>query len=223
MNVSVLTWNLFHGRSQPEAGRDLYPEFERALSSWAWDVALLQEVPPWWPLPLAQALGASMRMCLTSRNEPYLPRKLVAQRWPDVIKSNGGGANAILVRAGGERIDQHRELRLRWRPERRWMHAVRLAPSGLWLANIHAEKQPRPQPVRDIARSANALAAWSDGAPIVFGGDFNIRDPLIGGLDRVASHNVDHVFVRGLRLRDKHALDPRPLSDHRPVVAQLGD
>jgi endonuclease/exonuclease/phosphatase family metal-dependent hydrolase len=178
-------------------------------------------VPPWWPLPLARALGASMRMCLTSRNEPYLPRKLVARRWPDLIKSNGGGANAILVRDA--RIEQHRELRLRWRPERRWMHAVRLAPSGLWLANIHAEKQPRPQPVRDIGRAANALEAWSEGAPLVFGGDFNIRDPEIPGMKRVASNNVDHVFVRGLDLVGKRALDPRPLSDHRPVVAELAD
>ena len=47
--MRVLTWNLFHGRAVPDAPRELLDEFAAQLAAWAWDVALLQEVPPWWP------------------------------------------------------------------------------------------------------------------------------------------------------------------------------
>lgn len=218
--LRVLTWNLFHGRADPPAGRDLYPEYERVIAQWDWDVALLQEVPPWWPTPLARATGASMRMVLTSRNELLPLRRAIAIRKPDLIKSGGGGANAILVR--GDRITEHRTLLLRRLPERRAMHAV-LTSSGVWLANVHAEKQPRPRPVRDHARCATALDEWTrQRRPLVFGGDFNIRDPKIAGLDRVASHGVDHVLTRGFKRTGKpQVLDPRPLSDHRPVLVEV--
>ena len=64
----VLTWNLFHGRSVPETPHSLLPEFAALLASWEWDVALLQEVLPWWPVELGRASHASARMALTSRN-----------------------------------------------------------------------------------------------------------------------------------------------------------
>ena len=57
--MRVLTWNLFHGRAVPPAGRDLAREFAAALAAWEWDVALLQEVPPWWPPALGRACGAA--------------------------------------------------------------------------------------------------------------------------------------------------------------------
>ena len=66
--MRVLTWNLFHGRAQPPAGRDLQREFAAALAGWDWDVALLQEVPPWWAPALAEACDAEQRTALTSRN-----------------------------------------------------------------------------------------------------------------------------------------------------------
>src|SRR4029077_4338695 len=125
MRLRVLTWNLMHGRSQPGARRDLLPEFTTALAEWDWDVALLQEVPPWWPPELAARLDAEYRSVRTSRNGLLPLRRAVAVRWPDLIRSNGGGANAILARQ--DRIVSHRCLRLRRLPERRWMQAVRLA------------------------------------------------------------------------------------------------
>src|ERR1700704_6445664 len=108
--MEVLTWNLFHGRAVPPAGRDLMPEFASALAGWDWDVALLQEVPPWWPAELARACGAQARSALTSRNALGALRRTLARRWPDVLKSGGGGANAILVR--GMTIIDHREVTL---------------------------------------------------------------------------------------------------------------
>src|SRR5919107_380113 len=138
--MRVLTWNLFHGRAVPPAGRSLEADFAAALAGWDWDVALLQEVPPWWPARLA----TSYDVALTSRNALLPVRRALAQRWPDVMKSGGGSGNAILLR-GGERIAVRARRRLRLRPERRVMHAVRLEPSGLWVANLHAQVHSRPR------------------------------------------------------------------------------
>src|SRR2546429_3957047 len=99
--MRVLTWNLKHGRSVPSSGRDLFEEFAAALAGWDWDVALLQEVPPWWPAPLGGQLHADWRLVLTSRTFGLALRRAVATRWPDLIKSNGGGCNAVLVRRAG--------------------------------------------------------------------------------------------------------------------------
>src|SRR4051795_4899917 len=106
----ALTWNLYHGRSLPPAGRSLLSEFAAALADWSWDVALLQEVPPWWPEPLAAASGAQASRALTSRNALLPLRRWAARRRPDLLKSNGGGCNAILVRAP-HRIAEHRVRR----------------------------------------------------------------------------------------------------------------
>src|SRR5689334_16837947 len=126
--MRVLTWNLFHGRAVPERPRELLAEFTDRIAGWDWDVALLQEVPPWWPAELAVACGAVQRTVLTSRNAALPVRRLVARRRPDLIKSNGGGSNAILVR--GDVVGVHARRRLRFRPERRVLHAVRLQGAG---------------------------------------------------------------------------------------------
>jgi hypothetical protein len=60
---------------------------------------------------------------LTSRNALLPLRRAVAIRRPDLIKSNGGGCNAILVR--GMHVLEQRALRLTVPPERRWVHGVR--------------------------------------------------------------------------------------------------
>src|SRR3954447_19165508 len=96
--MHVLTCNLFHGRAVPSTNHSLLDEFTNMISSWPWDVALLQEVPPWWPAPLARAAGAEQRTVLTSRNALLPVRRRIAESRPDLIKSNGGGSNAILVR-----------------------------------------------------------------------------------------------------------------------------
>ncbi|HEV2062540.1 MAG TPA: endonuclease/exonuclease/phosphatase family protein [Solirubrobacteraceae bacterium] len=217
--MKVLTWNLYHGRAVPPAGRDLFDEFASLLASWAWDAALLQEVPPWWPRPLAERAGASMRMNLTGRNQLLVLRRFVAERWPDIIKANGGGSNAILVR--GARVVEHREERLRCLPEQRWMHAVRLE-DGPWLANLHAQTQPRPRPERDIARAVAALDRWTRGAQrVVLGGDFNIGDPSVPGMRKIGGGGVDFVFARGYERVDGQRLERGALSDHAPLLFSL--
>jgi endonuclease/exonuclease/phosphatase family metal-dependent hydrolase len=216
VSLRVLTWNLLHGRAVPSAGHDLFDEFARALNGWAWDVALLQEVPPWWPELLGQRLRADTRMVLTSRNSLLSLRRAVAVRRPDLIKSNGGGANALLVR--GQRIEEHRTLRLRTWPERRQLQAARLE-SGIWVGNLHAGGVPI-----EARRAATMLGRWADTSPAVLGGDFNLRSPLLSaeGFSLAAGHDVDLVFVRGLiAAAPTEVLERGRLSDHAPVVVAL--
>ncbi len=217
--MRVLTWNLYHGRAVPPAGRDLLAEFAAALAGWDWDVALLQEVPPWWPPALARACNAQQRTALTSRNALLSLRRRVAQRAPDVIKSNGGGANAILVRGGG--IVEHRRALLRRWPERRVGHAVAL-DSGLWCANLHAQVHSAERAQADSERAAAALLGWAGGGPVLLGGDFNLRAPAARCLEPLGGRGVDHVLGRGLRAAGPPEIPDRGhLSDHAPVIVTI--
>jgi endonuclease/exonuclease/phosphatase family metal-dependent hydrolase len=211
--LKVLTWNLMHGRAVPPAGRELFDDFAAALAGWTWDVALLQEVPPWWP----ERLGYESASVLTSRNSALAARRAIAVRWPDLIKSNGGGANVILVR--GRRIAARRTLRLAIFPERRWLIAVRL-DDGLWVGDLHTSGRGASEP----ARAAAALRTWTsdDAAPVVLGGDFNLEALTLDGYEHAGGFDVDHVFARGLTAAaPAEVLDARPLSDHAPVLVRL--
>ena len=222
MRLAVLTWNLYHGRAIPPAGRDLLPDFAAALASWDWDLALLQEVPPWWPPELAGAAGAEQRLVLTSRNQLLPLRRALATRRPDLMRSGGGGCNAILAR--GATIAEHRRLRLCRFPEQRWLHAVRLT-NGIWAANLPATAHDRSRAGREAERAAAAIRAWAGRAPgagAVLGGDFNLRRLELDGFRHAAAHDVDHIFVTGpVPIGDGHTLDSGGLSDHAPVVGMI--
>jgi endonuclease/exonuclease/phosphatase family metal-dependent hydrolase len=217
--VRVLTWNLYGGRAVPAAGGSLLPEFAATLAGWEWDVALLQEVPPWWPPELARAADARAVTHLTARNWGRAIRRRLGERDPDRWGSWAGGANAILVR--GAAVEEHRRHRLRWWPERRKMHAVRLQ-DGTWVVNLHASVPARDRGQHDLAKALEVADRWSAGAPLVFGGDLNQRAPRVPGLTHVAGHNVDHVYVRGFVPEGSaERLDAAPLSDHVPLAVDL--
>jgi endonuclease/exonuclease/phosphatase family metal-dependent hydrolase len=228
--LDVLSWNLFHGRSLPATRHALLDEFAERLAAWRWDVALLQEVPPWWPAELASRADAEQRIALTSRNSLLALRRLLAERRPELLKSNGGGCNAILSRIP---IAEHRSIRLRIRPERRVAQLVRLA-DGRCLANYHASTRV-PLAENELARLWQHALDFARGAPLVLGGDLNLRSPVapaaVDDVAHVGARDVDHLFARRAGAaseaevldRDAQLRDGRnvELSDHSPLRVRL--
>ena len=214
----VLSWNLYHGRSVPPSGRDLYAEYAAKLAGWRWDVALLQEVPPWWPPALGADCDAEAHFALTSRNA-FLPlRRFIAERWPDLIKSNGGGSNAILLR--GLHGTDPRFAVLRTVPERRIVHGVRTREG--WIANLHGQVHSEDSAQADTAAAARHVLDWAGGAPVILGGDFNTRTPRAPGLTDLGGHNVDRVLGRDWVVAEPaRTLERGRLSDHAPIVVDL--
>jgi endonuclease/exonuclease/phosphatase family metal-dependent hydrolase len=223
--LRILTWNLFHGRAVPPAGRDLTAQFVRLIAAWEWEVALLQEVPPWWPPRLARAAGADQRTALTSRNVGLVLRRRLAERWPDLMKSNGGGSNAILAR---QAIVEHHTLPLRTWPERRVAQLARLG-DGTCVVNFHASARVGLAEA-ELERLWERASALAREAPLILGGDLNLRSPAAPPhVSRLARRDVDHIYVRGMQpcsdaeLLDRHvSIGERrvELSDHVPLLAR---
>jgi endonuclease/exonuclease/phosphatase family metal-dependent hydrolase len=270
MEFTVLVWNLFHGRDFPpdpklrtwrsrllrlqernethvQVNRDLSEEFATLLAGAAWDVALLQECPPRFAEPLARACGAEWHRALTSRNAVAPLRALLARQNPDLMASGEGGSNLTLVRVPGRLggIAERCELAIHeGEPERRSMAFTRTA-SGLCLANLHATNDWPRLAEEDLLRAAAAASEWAGAAPLVFGGDFNLRpakQPRV--FERLATEfelvgpttgpiAIDHILCRGLEViaaaeqwppeQRELPLEGRALrlSDHAPVQARF--
>ncbi len=86
-----------------QVNRELGGEFAAMLAAAEWDVALLQECPPRFARPLAEACEAEAHRVLTSRNSFGALRGLAARLNPDLIASGEGGSNLTLVRTRGAR------------------------------------------------------------------------------------------------------------------------
>jgi Endonuclease/Exonuclease/phosphatase family len=249
-----------------QVNRELLDEFAHLLAGTEWDVALLQECPPRWWEPLARACGAELHGVLTSRNSLGALRSLGARLNPDLIASGEGGSNLTLVRGslstkcvskeprdGGvcecEGIAERRELVIHeGRPERRVMAFTRIAGNGgdaeLCIANLHATNGRPELAIEDVLRAADAATARAGDAPLLFGGDLNLRpqeSPAVFaelrerfGLDTpTAPDAIDHILVRGLEtVEAPHQWPPQRrelqedglalrLSDHAPVEARF--
>lgn len=268
--MRVLSWNLYHGRDFPpdpalfswrsrlfrlternathaQVNRPLLPEFALLLDRWDWSVALLQEAPPRWFEPLARRTRSHGALGLTSRNlVPALQWRL-ADLNPDLLASSDGGSNQILVRHPGS-IVETRRMRLAERPERRRMLWTRVElPEGrLCVANLHASAGLPAAAALEVERAAETALEWAAGAPLVLGGDFNLRPrrtpeafvalrERLGLGDPTGPGAIDHLLVRGLEVleaprrleaaeRELREPDGRriTLSDHAPVLARFG-
>ncbi len=252
-----------------QVNRDLLPEFAELLAGAEWDVALLQECPPRFADPLAHACDAEAHCVLTSRNSLSALRRLAARLNPDLIASGEGGSNLTLVRgsfrcalcspgahkahrkemdggggteaeAGG--IAERRELAIHSGPlERRAMAFTRTA-AGICIANLHASAHRPELAAEDVLRAAAAASEWCGGAPLLFGGDFNLRpdeSPAVfaelrerfGLAPPTAPNAIDHLLVRDLEIVERPRRWPAErrevrqdglalrLSDHAPVEA----
>jgi endonuclease/exonuclease/phosphatase family metal-dependent hydrolase len=265
VQIRILSWNLFHGRDGPpdpalytkraewtrrtqrnathvQVNRDLYPEFSGLLAEASWDVALLQECPPRWGGPLARDCGAELHRSLTSRNWLLPVTGFLARHNPDLIGSSEGGSNAILVRGDAGGIVERRSFTLGLRPERRRMAFARLG-CGACVTSLHASTSV-PRAERELLRAAGRATTWAGRAPLVLGGDFNVRPRGSDLFERLAEDyglsgatapdSIDHLLVRGAEtIEGPRAWPARArelpcdglalrLSDHAPVEALLG-
>ena len=105
------------------------------------------------------------------------------------------------------------------------MHGVRLR-SGVWVVNLHASTRGAAGEAQTRAESLQAAGTalgWAGGAPLVLGGDFNLRGtPELPGLRHVAGHYVDHVYVSRIEASGGgEVLERGTLSDHAPVAVDL--
>jgi endonuclease/exonuclease/phosphatase family metal-dependent hydrolase len=266
-NLTAIAWNLFHGRDFPpdpalftwrsrllrvserndthvQVNRELLDEFAAMLAGAEWDVALLQETPPRFAAPLAEACHAEAHRVLTSRNGLGALRAAAARLNPDLVASGEGGSNLTLVRRGGALggIVERRGLAIHeGRPERRAMALTR-TNSGVCVANLHATNDLPPLAVADVLLAARAAVEFAGEAPLLFGGDLNLRprqDPEVfaelaerfGLGEPTAPDAIDHLLTRGMtvltpptrweperREIDQDGLALR-LSDHAPVQA----
>ena len=181
---------------------------------------------------------------LTSRNGLGALRAAAARLNPDLIASGEGGSNLTLVRRGGALggIVERRELAIHeGRPERRAMALTRTA-SGLCVANLHATSDIPPMAVADVLLAARAAVEFAGEAPLLFGGDLNLRprqNPELfaelaerHGLSApTAPDAIDHLLARGMAATVPPAPWPPErrelsedglalrLSDHAPVEA----
>jgi endonuclease/exonuclease/phosphatase family metal-dependent hydrolase len=247
--VRAVTWNLFHGRDfPPTAKRPLRREFAGFLGSLDWHVALLQEAPPRWRAALARETGAESAITLTSRNFGAPVRSLIADWRPNLIKSNEGGSNQLLVRPPW-RIEEVREQTIARRPERRRMLWARLAgPDGaqLAVANLHGSENGVPGDGEQVVAAAERAVEWAAELPLIFGGDLNKRprerpdvfeqlERRFGLAPPTAPGALDHLLVRGLDLVAAPELAPAEarevdagggraitLSDHAYVASIVG-
>ncbi|MGB7588539.1 MAG: endonuclease/exonuclease/phosphatase family protein, partial [Solirubrobacterales bacterium] len=211
-----------------------------------WDVALLQECPPRFAAALAQACGANVHRVLTSRNLLGPLRRFAAQLNPDLIASGEGGSNLTLVRTAGPLggIAARRDLAIHeGKPERRAMALTRTG-SGICVANLHATNDHPDLAAEDVLLAAAGAVEWARDAPLLFGGDLNLRpqesprpfDELrerFGLVGSTGPDAIDHLLARGLETieaprqwppeRREVARDGLSLrlSDHAPVEARF--
>jgi endonuclease/exonuclease/phosphatase family metal-dependent hydrolase len=247
VQIDAISWNLFHGRDAPpdsslftwrsrllkitergdayvQVNRDLFAEFATALSGMRWDVALLQESPPRWAARLAEALGVETHLALTSRNWIPALQGAVGDFNPDLIASSEGGSNLTLVRGAlledsdGAIAERHELAIHEGRPERRSMAFTRTA-SGLCVANLHATAHFPDVAAAEVLRAADAAVELAAEAPLLFGGDLNLRPaerPEVfeqlrerHGLEPpTAPDRIDHLLARGIEVVEAPSVLP---------------
>jgi len=268
VQLTAMTWNLFHGRDWPPApelqirahkgnfhrgprlgkeyeqtNRDLFGEFASLIGSVDWDIALFQEFPPSWSRRMAEACGAQAHRALSGRNWLQPITSMIGRWRPDLLGAWEGGSDTTLVRgAAGGIVERRREI-LTWRPELRVMALTRLE-TGPCVANLHVSTNPSSAE-RELLDAAERAVAFAGPAPLIFGGDFNVRpkasavfdqlEERFGLAPRTAPDRLSHLLVRDLEVLEHPTAWPPEardrvdhetgkkirLSDHNPVIGKF--
>ncbi|MFL5906567.1 MAG: endonuclease/exonuclease/phosphatase family protein [Solirubrobacterales bacterium] len=268
MELTAMTWNLFHGRDWPpepdlqvrahkgnwrhgprrgeryeQVNWDLFDQFASLIAGVGWDVVLFQEFPPSWRDRMARACGAEAHRALSGRNWLQPLTSLIGRWRPDLLGAWEGGSNTTLVRPSAGTIAERERVVLTRRPELRVMALTRLA-SGLCVANLHVSTKPSSAEA-ELIEAAERATQFAGEAPLIFGGDFNVRPRASGVFDRLeerfglaprtAPDRLSHLLVRGLAVVEHPAawppeardvVDPDTglkirLSDHNPVIGSF--
>jgi len=267
----AVTWNLSHGRDFPpdqgllttrsrlfaataygetyaQVNRSLLPDFGGVLDNLGWQVALLQEAPPRWLEQLRGRCQAAGELGLTSRNGFAWARNALTRLNPDLMASNEGGSNMVLVRNPGT-LDEVAHVEVARRPERRalLLARVRLPYGGrLAVGCTHLSVPQTGQGEAELVASAERAVEFAGSDPLLFGGDLNLHlSQHAGAFEEVRMRfglapptpgsAIDHLLARGLHIAEQpRALEdawrevPGPeglrlrLSDHAPVIAGFG-
>jgi endonuclease/exonuclease/phosphatase family metal-dependent hydrolase len=121
---------------------------------------------------------------------------------------------------------------------------IAVGSEQLCIANLHATNDRPELATADVLRAAEAAVEWAASAPLLFGGDLNLRPAedaaaferlrLELGLTGATEPNaIDHLLVRGLAVIEAPAPWPVErrelpygklrlrLSDHAPVEARF--
>jgi endonuclease/exonuclease/phosphatase family metal-dependent hydrolase len=131
------------------------------------------------------------------------------------------------------------------------MMFARLRTNGgeeICVANLHASAKGSVHAEQEVMRAAKTALEWSSGAPLVFGGDFNLR-PVSSKVFEELEHDlgftgstdpksIDHLLTRGfqvvhgptswpdarreLEISWKGGRRRIRLSDHPPIETTVG-
>ncbi len=171
------------------------------------------------PAALRRPAGAGERRRISPRlhlrNELGFWRAFLARQNPDLMASGEGGSNTDAgARARGSSAGSPSGAS--WRSTRasrsggRWRSPA--PPPASASRNLHATNDQPPLAVADVLLAAEAASGWAGDAPLIFGGDLNLRpaeDPEV--FERLAADfglaspttgpkKIDHVLVRGLEV-----------------------
>jgi endonuclease/exonuclease/phosphatase family metal-dependent hydrolase len=202
-----------------QVNQPLEKDFVEKIASASWSVCLLQEVPPAWMSRLERRCGAEVFRVLTSRNQLGCITRRIAGWRPDLLGAWEGGSNAILVRPpwrivpGSTRSLLLSSVAERGLSERRRMMFARLRSNGgreICVVNLHASSKGRDHAEHEVTRAAKAALEWIRGAPLVFGGDFNLRpvsskvfeklERDLGLTGSTDPKSIDHLLTRGFEV-----------------------
>ncbi len=212
--VRVLTWNLYHGRAVPPAGRALLG----CVRGRAGELGVGRRAAPGGPAVVARPARGVRRRRRAARADLAQPRPSAAPR------DRGPRPGP----AGRQRRRRERDPRARERsastapcccagcPSAGCAHGVRLA-DGTWVVNVHAHNTPPERALADCERARAAALGWAAGAPLVLGGDLNLRRPVLAGLRHVAGNHVDHILAARAR---RARAGPRPRPPERPSTGR---
>jgi endonuclease/exonuclease/phosphatase family metal-dependent hydrolase len=218
--MTVRTWNLFHGNTNPPQRHAFLREMIELVTADEPDVVCLQELPLWSLARLERWSGMRVAAVVARRSRVESARLggwLTAINHGLLRSALTGEADAILARRPfverGSAVVSSVGLR-------RVVHAVRL-DDGVVVANCHTRGEDQLQRVLEFV---------GDEEHVVLAGDFNLVPPYeLPGFAGALPGSIDQVLVRGLPAgtpsawpEERRRFGGRLLSDHAPVELTVG-